>query len=130
MNTMNDDCPCCSGNCYLSCCGRYLDGDEFPETAEQLMRSRYCAYVLARADYVLATWHTATRPPTLALDTIGQPQWLGLKVIRVDNDATTGRVEFVARYKVNGRAQRLHEVSQFVKENERWVYVSGKRVKH
>ena len=122
---MKDDCPCGSGKRYPSCCGRYLDGGEFPETAEQLMRSRYCAYVLTRAEYLLATWHTATRPQTIALDAIDSVTWLELKVIRAQNDAATGVVEFVARHKVNGKAHRLHEVSQFVKENGRWVYVNG-----
>ena len=122
---MKDDCPCGSGQRYPSCCGRYLDDGEFPDTAEQLMRSRYCAYVLTRADYLLATWHTATRPPAIALDAIDSVTWLELEVIRAQNDAATGVVEFVARHKVNGKAHRLHEVSQFVKENGRWVYVNG-----
>jgi SEC-C motif-containing protein len=38
-------------------------------------------------------------------------------------------VEFVARFKVNGRAQRLHEISNFVREEteggQRWFYVDG-----
>lgn len=93
------------------------------------MRSRYCAYVLARADYLIATWHPSTRPKPISLDISGQGQWLGLKVIRAQNDAATGEVEFIARHKVNGKAHRLHEVSQFVRENGRWVYVDGE-MKH
>ena len=88
------------------------------------MRSRYCAYVRARADYLLATWHAATRPPAIELDT-GSVTWLQLKVIRADSQTASGVVEFVARYKVNGKAYRLHEVSQFVKENGVWLYVNG-----
>jgi len=34
-------------------------------------------------------------------------------------------VEFVARSKSAGRAQRLHEVSRFVKEDGRWFYIDG-----
>ena len=123
---MNGVCPCGSGEGHPSCCGRFLDGGQFPETAEQLMRSRYSAYVLARADYLLTTWHPTTRPPAIALDAADQVQWLGLKVICADNDSTTGVVEFVARHKLNGKAYRLHEVSQFVKQNGRWLYVTGK----
>ena len=91
------------------------------------MRSRYCAYVLRRTDYLLATWHTSTRPPTLDLEVSDSVTWLELKVIRAQNNAATGVVEFVARHKVNGKAHRLHEVSQFIKENGRWVYVDGTR---
>lgn len=88
------------------------------------MRSRYCAYVRARADYLLATWHPATRPQAIDPGT-GSVTWLQLKVIRADNNAVSGVVEFVARYKVNGKAYRLHEVSRFVKENGLWLYVNG-----
>jgi SEC-C motif domain protein len=122
-------CPCGSGEEYRSCCGLYLDSGQLPATAELLMRSRYCAYVLARADYLLATWHPTSRPPVLALDTVEPVQWLGLKVIRTEQHADTGVVEFVARHKLNGKAHRLHEVSQFVKENGRWLYVDG-AIKH
>jgi len=118
-------CPCGSGDEYSSCCGHYLDDAQLPDTAEQLMRSRYCAYVLRRVDYLLVTWHAATRPHTIALDAAEHVQWLGLKVIRSQQNADTGVVEFVARHKLNGKAHRLHEVSQFVKENGRWLYVNG-----
>ncbi len=89
------------------------------------MRSRYCAYVLGNSDYLLATWHPSTRPPVIALQQSGQIKWLGLNVIRAHNDATQGVVEFVARHKVNGKAHRLHEVSQFEKQNGRWLYIRG-----
>ena len=122
---MISECPCGSGNIYSNCCGRYLDGEQSPETAEQLMRSRYSAYVLARADYLLATWHASTRPQSIPLESFGQVQWLELKVIQAHNDAQSGVVEFVARHKLNGKALRLHEVSQFVRENGCWLYLSG-----
>ena len=120
---MSDDCFCGSGDRYLCCCGRYLEGGQCPDTPEQLMRSRYCAYVLAREDYLLTTWHPSTRPPNIPPS---QVRWLGLKVIRAANNAMTGEVEFVARHKMNGKAQRLHEVSHFVNENGHWLYVNGK----
>ena len=34
-------------------------------------------------------------------------------------------VEFVARYRVGNRAQRLHETSRFVREGGRWYYLDG-----
>ncbi|MXS82977.1 YchJ family protein [Nitrosomonas oligotropha] len=119
-------CPCGSGKPFSSCCGRYLDQNETAATAENLMRSRYSAYTLMREDYLLATWHPSTRPASL--DLTGQPaqQWLGLTVKRHEQTAADQAiVEFVARYKINGRAHRLHEISRFVRENDRWVYVDG-----
>ena len=122
-----DGCPCGSGRAYAECCGRYLDSGEQPATAEQLMRSRYTAYALAREDYLLATWHASTRPS--ALDLGSGLQWLGLKIVRTEAGGahdTEGRVAFVARSKPGGRAQRLEEDSRFVKEGGRWYYVDGR----
>jgi len=38
---------------------------------------------------------------------------------------STAEVEFVARYKVQGKAYRLHEKSRFVREQSLWFYVDG-----
>jgi SEC-C motif domain protein len=119
-------CPCGSNKQYADCCGRYLDGNEIPATAEILMRSRYTAYTLLREDYLLATWHASTRPAQLDLAEEAASKWLGLQVKRHEqHDAEHAIVEFVARYKVGGRAHRLHEASRFVREDGRWFYVDG-----
>jgi len=90
------------------------------------MRSRYSAYVLGLEPYLLATWHPETRPATLKLSEDDATKWLGLSIKRFEETSkTTAIVEFVARFKVGGeRAQRLHEVSQFVL-TDYWYYVSG-----
>ncbi len=91
------------------------------------MRSRYSAFVLRDADYLLATWHPDTRPATLDLDENPPPKWLGLEVKRHEvQDASHATVEFVARYKVNGRAQRLAECSRFERIGDRWYYLDGR----
>ncbi len=88
------------------------------------MRSRYSAFVLGRIDYLLATWHSSQCPGTLELEP--QARWLGLEVRRQRGiDADHAEVEFVARYRVAGRAVRLHECSRFVREAGRWYYVDG-----
>ncbi len=120
-------CPCGSGFAYAGCCGRWHAGPArgHAPDAQALMRSRYSAYVLGLADYVLDTWHPSTRPAQLPPDPPGL-KWLGLDVRghRVE-DADRARVEFVARSKVGGRGQRLHEISRFVREAGRWYYVDG-----
>ena len=109
---------------YVDCCGRLHAGAAAPD-AEALMRSRYSAYVLGLADYLLATWHASTRPAALEPDQKGM-KWLGLEVRRhVAADADHASVEFVARSKLGGRAHRLHELSRFVREDGRWYYVAG-----
>jgi SEC-C motif-containing protein len=89
--------------------------------AESLMRSRYAAYTMNNADYLLASWHASTRPAELDLSREERfVKWMSLDVLSTQaggKDDEAGVVEFVARYKVNGRAQRLHEISRFRKED-------------
>ncbi|MBL0426746.1 YchJ family protein [Ramlibacter alkalitolerans] len=111
---------------FARCCGPYLaDFAQRPAPdAESLMRSRYCAFVLEDADYLIATWHPSTRPPEVDFEP--GLKWLGLEV-RAHKvlDATHAEVTFVARSRLAGRAQRLHERSRFVAEDGRWFYVDG-----
>lgn len=90
------------------------------------MRSRYTAYVLGLEDYLLNTWHPDTRPQALNLADDTTTKWLGLQVKHVkingEKDAT---VAFIARYKINGKAERMHEISQFLRIENRWYYFSG-----
>ena len=89
------------------------------------MRSRYSAYVLGAADYLLATWHHDSRPASLDLDEA--QNWLGLKVLRAEQDDEQGLVEFVARFKIAGRGHRLHEISHFRRIEDQWFYLDGER---
>ncbi|MDR3013824.1 MAG: hypothetical protein LBV56_00205 [Delftia acidovorans] len=111
---------------FDACCGRYLDHfDDCPAPdAQALMRSRYSAFVRKDAAYLLATWHAGQRPATLDFDPAAR--WLGLAIkdFRSTGD-DRAEVEFVARYRVGGRAVRLHERSRFVREAGRWLYVDG-----
>ena len=119
-------CPCDSGKPYPACCGRLHSGAEIASTAEALMRSRYSAYVLKLEAYLLASWHAATRPPALDLAEDDGTKWLGLAIKRhAVQDASHATVEFVARYRLDGRGHRLHELSRFVREDGRWYYVDG-----
>jgi len=124
MGTKLSACPCGGGD-YANCCGSYHNGTLAPD-AEALMRSRYSAYVLKREGYLLATWHPDTRPATL--DLAGETtKWLGLQVKKhAVESSDRATVEFIARYKTAGRAHKLHEISQFVREGGRWLYVDGK----
>lgn len=90
------------------------------------MRSRYSAFVLGLADYLLATWHPDTRPEHLDLNENPAPKWLGLSVKRhVALSPDEALVEFVARYKIGGRAHRLHETSRFQRVDGAWRYLDG-----
>ena len=119
-------CPCGSSRLHAHCCALLLDSGAPATSAEALMRSRYTAFVLGREDYLLATWHPSTRPAALDLANEPAVRWIGLQVrdhVRCAPDRA--EVEFVARYRIGGRAHRLHERSRFVRVDERWYYVDG-----
>lgn len=121
-------CPCGLGQPYAQCCGRIHRGEAAAD-AEALMRSRYSAFVLGDADYLLASWHPRTRPAALSLDEPAdqRTRWLGLTVNshRVTG-ADTAEVAFVARYKVGGgSAVRLVEHSRFERIDGRWYYLDA-----
>ena len=132
MPTLADDarCPCLSGQSYADCCGRLhagiAAGGRYAPTAESLMRSRYSAFAVRDAGYLLATWHPSTRPDHVDLD--DDVEWRRLDVVRTSagglfDDA--GVVEFVAHHRGADGRGRLHEVSRFVREDGRWFYVDG-----
>lgn len=116
-------CPC-GGADYAQCCKPFHHGTPAPD-AERLMRSRYSAYVLGEMHYVHDTWHASTRPPQEELVHETDMRWLGLEVKKFSAASDEATVEFVARSKIAGRAQRLHEVSRFVREDGRWFYIDG-----
>jgi SEC-C motif domain protein len=132
-------CPCRqredSTPNYDECCGVWHAGllkNIFPETPEQLMRSRYTAYALAQRNdaqgqamlkYLLATWHGATTPGEME---ISPKPWVGLDLIDAQTADDAGIVEFVAWFKDNGKATRMHERSRFIRQDGRWLYLDGK----
>ncbi|PSJ16244.1 YchJ family protein [Nitrosomonas supralitoralis] len=126
LKTLYNLCPCGNNKQYADCCNRYLNLDEIATTAEDLMRSRYTAYTLNYENYLLATWHPDTRPTSLGLTDQPPNKWLGLTIKRhIQSSENYSTIEFIARYKINGRAHRLHEISRFVREDGIWLYVDG-----
>lgn len=125
MITDASRCPCGTGLVYGECCARWHRGETAP-TAEALIRSRYSAFAVGDADYLLATWHASTRPSDLEFEA-------GMRWRRLDVLATSaggpfdreGVVEFEARWSQDGDRGVLHEVSEFVREGGRWFYLRG-----
>lgn len=119
-------CPCGLPATYGECCGRFHSGEKAAPTAELLMRSRYSAFAVQDAAYLLRTWHSSTRPRHLELDP--GMDWASLEI-----DGTTdgsafhskGTVTFRARYRHHGQRGELHERSNFERQNGAWVYVDG-----
>ena len=126
--SQNRRCPCLTGLTYDACCGPLHSGAARALTAEQLMRSRYSAFAVGEASYLLKTWHPSTRPDELELDP--SVRWYRLDVQATDAGTpfdTAGTVEFEAFRKGPGGAGSQHEVSRFVREDADWLYLDGHR---
>lgn len=119
-------CPC-GGKSYATCCEPFHKGLLPAPTPEKLMRSRYSAYAMQLEPYLLSTWHTSTCPDEPLFDGQVPTQWLSLNIknYSVATNQLSGNVEFIAVFKVNGKAHRIHEISQFVKQDQCWKYVDG-----
>jgi SEC-C motif-containing protein len=113
-------CPCGLPSTYDACCGRLHRGEATAATAEQLMRSRYAAFVVMDAGYLHDTWHPDTRPPRVQLDP--GDRWTGLEILGRTGGGlfdTDGTVAFRAHH--GGGV--VAEDSAFARVHGRWFYV-------
>ena len=123
------DCYCGQPKPYANCCEQVHKNMEKAETAEQLMRSRYSAFVKANGDYLMQSHHASTRPTKEKKTIVNwakSVQWIKLDVLEtcrgLKND-TNGTVTFKAYFYENGKVDVIHEKSAFVKENNKWFYL-------
>jgi len=115
-------CPCGLGRPYGECCGPAHRGTA-PATAAALMRSRYAAFALDDAAYVLRSWHPDTRPGRV--EPRGSLRWTGLDVLATSGGGlfdAEGVVEFRAHFRDAGQPGAMHERSRFVRHDGQWVY--------
>jgi len=125
-------CPCKSRRSYAMCCLPFHQGKAKPETAEQLMRSRYSAYFFRNVDYLVETTHPETREAGLKQSLekmIHQANWSYLTILGVaqgGKEDKRGKVEFVAEYYVGDEACELHEISRFKRFKGAWKYLDGR----
>lgn len=91
------------------------------------MRSRYSAFALGDADYLMSSWHPGTAPASVELD--DHVRWTGLEIHDVRGGGpgeSRGVVEFTAHYREAGRDRELRERSRFVFQSGRWWYLDGR----
>ncbi|EKP0279601.1 YchJ family protein [Aeromonas bestiarum] len=122
-------CPCGSTLSLELCCGSLHQGTE-AQTPEQLMRSRYSAFVLGLGDYLVHSWHP-DHLGGLTADQLSQTdtRWDGLAILAAQGGPSdeTGMVEFKAWFKEGDERHCLHERSRFVRYQGRWVYTDGEQ---
>jgi SEC-C motif-containing protein len=121
-----DTCFCGNNESFENCCKPFILKDKLPETAEQLMRSRYSAYCVKNINYLYDTTDPVKRfltSKSAIKKWANQAEWQGLEIVRSEFDL----VEFKAFYKEVG-SEKLnvhHEISRFRLENKQWYYVDG-----
>ncbi len=121
-------CPCGSNNELAVCCSRFISGNEIPQTAEELMRSRFTAYSQNKLAYLEKTYHVTTRTSYKGFDA-DNINWINLEILEIEGgkpDDNTGTVDFIAHYETHNTKHAMREKSSFIKENEHWFYLDGK----
>lgn len=124
-------CPCGSSLSYPDCCGCYHCGKSLPATAEQLMRSRYSAYVFTLADYLYQTTHPDKRSSGLQDEIAAwaaQVEFVQLEILAVQRGQAgdkVGKVEFIAHYRQQQQTRQLRELSRFRRFKGAWCYFDG-----
>lgn len=123
------NCYCGNTKPYSECCEVFHQNGGKTETAEQLMRSRYSAFVVANGDYLMLSHHSTTRPVKEKKAIVAWAKsvnWIKLEVIATTKGKPTdekGTVTFNAYFFENGKVDVIHEKSAFVKENGDWKYL-------
>ncbi|AWV44797.1 hypothetical protein CD201_09595 [Hafnia alvei] len=125
-------CPCQSGNMFAQCCEPIISGQRIAAEPEQLMRSRYTAYVVRNVDYLVETWHPECgmdKQRAAIEESFADTEWLGLTIVKTASgkNSDEGFVEFFARYHSEAENQNnsIHECSRFIRLDQRWYYVDG-----
>ncbi|WP_456452186.1 YchJ family protein [Hydrogenimonas sp.] len=120
-------CPCGSGEPYIECCGRYIEGMAYAPTAEALMRSRFTAYVKGDLQYLVDTdFHEVDTEATKAW--MQSAKFTKLEILKVYRGKALdkkGRVEFKAYFVEEGEEKVHHELSDFEKYKGKWYYSGG-----
>ena len=125
---MKMNCVCGLKSSYEDCCGAIIEGRKVAQTAEELMRSRYSAYIVADGNYLVksATKENRYESDVSLIETFCKNvKWLKLDILHVSQNECDGVVEFKAYYLENSEIILLHERSDFVKNDGVWEYDKG-----
>ncbi len=130
-----NQCPCGSDQSYSECCEPLIKGTRSAGTAEELMRSRYCAYAKTEIAYLLQTTHPELRKDSdekSMRNWSRNSEWHKLEVIETNDggpDDSEGQVEFIAHYSEKGVKKIHHERASFIKEDNTWFFKDAETIK-
>lgn len=125
-------CPCNPNKAYEECCKKAHTFIKAAKTAEQLMRSRYSAFVMANGEYLQKSHHKSTRPSKREnKETVNWAKsvaWIKLEVLvapETTENTERNTVKFIAYFLENGQMETIQEHSVFVKEDDTWFYLGS-----
>ncbi len=122
---LEGNCPCGSDALYEVCCMPIIKGDRLANSALELMKSRYSAYVACEVDYIIqstAPWQRKYYSKNDILAWAKESNWIKLEIIHY----TINTVEFKAYYhNSKGRLEIHHELSTFLFDNGTWYFLEG-----
>jgi SEC-C motif-containing protein len=138
------NCPCYNKNSpaekaidYRACCRPFIEGEQLPKTPEQLMRSRYSAYVVKNASYIFNTYALASQKSQSIqeiADWAKDSIWLSLEIVNTKlltlPEQSHPSVEFTAIYLVGKNLCKMTEKSRFIREQNQWRYLDGEMIEH
>ena len=134
---MGKCCPCGSEQTFEKCCLPFHNKVTFPESPEQLMRSRYSAYALKNGAYIFETYAKEKQPQNSKEDIqdwANETKWISLIVIEASEIDETSNipptVTFCAKYLVKADLFQMTEKSRFILEDDKWKYLDGDIVSH
>lgn len=130
--TVNSPCPCGSGNKYKKCCQPFHKG-KLPQSALELMKSRYSAFALSDIKYIINTTHKENQDFTKDTEKWSKDienfsnscQFKKLEILDTSNDENRAFVSFKATLFCNNKDCSFSEKSKFLKENGKWFYFNG-----
>jgi SEC-C motif-containing protein len=134
MTENNEICPCGSGASFANCCERIIKATRESETAEELMRARYSAFVTHAIDFIIASTHSRTRHE-IDLSFIREwsetSTWRGLEILETKQvNENKAFISFEAQFTQNGEDHRHREKSLFERESGQWRFVTGDELKN
>ncbi len=125
-------CPCGSKKKYKKCCKIFHNGSN-PSNAKELMKSRYSAYAVNNAKYIINTTHKDNSDYLIdkrtwkknIQDFINETNFKSLEVLEFIDGLEVAFVTFKANIYINSKDSSFTEKSKFVKKNGKWLYLSG-----
>jgi SEC-C motif-containing protein len=134
MTEENRTCPCGSGAAFTDCCEPVINGTRESETAEELMRARYSAFVTGAIDFIVSSTHSRTIKEVdraFIREWSESSTWRGLNIIETKQvNENKAYVSFEAQFTQNGRDESHREKSLFEREDGHWRFVTGDELKN